>query len=55
MSTVARFLKDQAGVTSIEYVFLATLVGLAIIVGATALGTKLNTAIGSIADMVPEV
>lgn len=37
-----RFAKDESGVTAIEYGLIASLVGVAIIVGATALGTKLN-------------
>ena len=38
----ARFLADDAGVTSIEYALIAGLVGLAVIIGAGALGSKLN-------------
>ncbi len=37
-----RFAKDESGATAIEYGLIATLIGVAIIVGATALGTKLN-------------
>ena len=40
----ARFVKNEDGVTAIEYGLIASLVGVAIIVGATALGTNLNTA-----------
>jgi pilus assembly protein Flp/PilA len=40
----ARFAKDESGVTAIEYGLIASLVGVAIIVGAGLLGTKLNTA-----------
>jgi pilus assembly protein Flp/PilA len=45
----ARFAKDQSGVTAIEYGLIATLIGVAIIVGATALGGQLNTTFGNIA------
>jgi pilus assembly protein Flp/PilA len=38
----ARFLADDSGVTAIEYSLIAGLVGLAIIIGAGALGSKLN-------------
>jgi pilus assembly protein Flp/PilA len=38
-----RFVKDQSGATAIEYGLIASLIGVAIIVGATALGTSLNT------------
>jgi pilus assembly protein Flp/PilA len=37
-----RFAKDESGATAIEYGLIATLIGVAIIVGATAVGTKLN-------------
>ncbi|MCC6306843.1 MAG: Flp family type IVb pilin [Rhodobacteraceae bacterium] len=40
----ARFVKDESGATAIEYGLIASLVGVAIIVGAGALGTNLNTA-----------
>ena len=42
-SLLARFAKEESGVTAIEYSLIATLVGVAIIVGATALGGQLNT------------
>ena len=45
----ARFAKDESGVTAIEYGLIATLVGVAIIVGATARGTQLNATFDSIA------
>ena len=46
----ARFLKDESGATAIEYGLLAALVALAIIVGATTLGTQLNSEFDTIAD-----
>jgi pilus assembly protein Flp/PilA len=39
----ARFAKDESGTTAIEYGLLATLIGVAIIAGATFLGGKLNS------------
>lgn len=36
------FIKDETGATAIEYGLIASLVALAIVVGATALGGKLN-------------
>jgi pilus assembly protein Flp/PilA len=39
---MTRFAKDESGATAIEYGLIATLIGIAIIVGAGALGTKLN-------------
>jgi pilus assembly protein Flp/PilA len=49
---LVRFAKDQSGVTAIEYGLIATLVGVAIIVGAGALGTKLNTTFTAISGAV---
>lgn len=39
---VKKFWKEEEGVTAIEYGLLAALIAVAIIVGATALGTNLN-------------
>jgi pilus assembly protein Flp/PilA len=39
---VAKFLKDEAGATAIEYGLIAALIALAIVAGATALGTALD-------------
>lgn len=39
----ARFVKDESGATAIEYGLIAGLIAVAIIVGAGALGTALNT------------
>ncbi len=38
----ARFLKNESGATAIEYGLIATLIAVAIIFGATAVGTNLN-------------
>ena len=38
----ARFLKDESGATAIEYGLIAALIAVAIIAGASALGTELN-------------
>jgi len=42
LNLVNRFAKDESGATAIEYCLIATLIAVAIIVGATALGSKLN-------------
>ena len=39
---VSRFMKDESGATAIEYGLIATLIGVAIIGGATALGSALD-------------
>lgn len=46
----ARFAKDESGATAIEYGLIATLIGIAIILGATALGTQLNTVFQGISE-----
>jgi pilus assembly protein Flp/PilA len=51
---VARWfrIESELGVTAIEYGLLASLVALAIIVGATLLGTNLNALFTTIAGKV---
>jgi len=39
---VSRFLKDESGATAIEYGLIAALISVALITGATALGSRLN-------------
>lgn len=39
----ARFMKDESGATAIEYGLIAALISVALITGAQALGTALNT------------
>ena len=38
----SRFVKDESGVTAIEYGLIAALIGVAIIIGATTIGTQLD-------------
>ena len=38
----SRFLKDESGATAIEYGLIAALISVALVAGATTLGTKLN-------------
>jgi len=45
-----RFLQDESGATAIEYALIASLVSLAIIGGATAIGTSTTVTMTSIAD-----
>lgn len=52
MKNIVRFFKDEEGVTAIEYGLLASLIALAIIVGAGLLGTNLNTLFNYIAGKV---
>ncbi|MBW9063310.1 Flp family type IVb pilin [Rhizobium herbae] len=39
----ARFIKDESGATAIEYGLIAALISVALITGATTLGTTLDT------------
>ncbi|MFS8048243.1 Flp family type IVb pilin [Rhizobium sp. BR 314] len=39
----SRFLKDESGATAIEYGLIAALISVAIITGATTLGSTLNS------------
>jgi len=43
---------DDEGVTAIEYALLAVLIAVALIVGASALGTNINSRFNSIAEQV---
>ena len=47
---LSRFIKDESGATAIEYGLIAALIALAIITGATALGTNLNNKFQNVAD-----
>ncbi|RAZ75913.1 Flp family type IVb pilin [Mesorhizobium atlanticum] len=49
---VARFVKDNSGATAIEYGLIAALIALAIMVGASSLGSALNAKFDAIASAV---
>lgn len=42
INSAKAFIRDEDGVTAIEYGLIATLIALAIIVGVTAIGTNLE-------------
>ena len=46
----ARFKKDESGATAIEYGLIAALISVALIAGASTLGTSLNETFGSISE-----
>ena len=50
----ARFLKDESGATAIEYGLIAALIAVAIIAGASALGTQLNEQFTNISDEIED-
>ncbi|MGR6432417.1 Flp family type IVb pilin [Rhizobium sp. PAMB 3174] len=45
----ARFMKDESGATAIEYGLIAALISVAIITGATTLGSSLSNQFTNIA------
>ena len=47
-TTLKQFWTDESGATAIEYALLAALIGVAIIGGAKALGTAINTEFTSV-------
>ena len=51
---IKKFVNDDSGATAIEYGLIAALIALAIVVGATALGTQLNAQFDYIADTLEE-
>ncbi len=47
---VARFMNDESGATAIEYGLIASLIAVAIIVGAKALGSQINNTFNNVAN-----
>ena len=47
-----RFLREEDGVTAIEYGLLGVLISIAIIVGATSMGASLNTLFNTVSSEV---
>ncbi len=50
MEKLMRFLKDEDGVTAIEYGLIASLIAVVIIAATTAVGTNLNGVFQYVAD-----
>ena len=48
MSMISRFVKDESGATAIEYGLIAAGIAVAIIAAVQAVGTALNTKLGSV-------
>ena len=48
----ARFIKDESGATAIEYGLIAALIAVALIAGASTLGTNLNTTFNTIGTTI---
>ncbi len=53
MKKLIRFLKDEDGVTAIEYGLIAALIAVAIIVTVTAVGNKLKATFNKIDVAMP--
>jgi pilus assembly protein Flp/PilA len=49
---LVRFLREESGATAIEYGLIATLIAVALIVGATAVGTSLNQVFSTISTKI---
>lgn len=49
MSLLVKFIKSEDGATAIEYALIATLISVAIIGGATAVGTNVGTGLNDVA------
>jgi pilus assembly protein Flp/PilA len=52
MKSVVRFLRDEEGVTAVEYALVAGLISVAIIAGATALGGELSAYFQALATYI---
>ena len=52
MKNVLRFAKDESGATAIEYGLIAALIGVAIIGGARAVGTSLDSKFSGVSTEV---
>jgi len=53
LEKIAAFIKDEEAASAIEYGLLASLIALAIVAGATALGTAINAKFQNAAESMP--
>lgn len=53
METLMRFLKDEEGVTAIEYGLIAALIAVAIIAAVEGVGTKLTGTFTKVSTKLP--
>ena len=53
LSKIVAFLQDEEGAAAIEYGLLVALIALAIVVGATTLGTKIGAMFTTAAGLMP--
>jgi pilus assembly protein Flp/PilA len=52
INKIAQFLKDEEGLTTVEYAVAGTLIALAVVAAFTQLGDAVNDSITSIADVI---
>jgi pilus assembly protein Flp/PilA len=52
MTKFAHFLKDESGATAIEYGLIASLIAIAVIAGASALGNSLSSSFNYIKSQI---
>lgn len=50
LHSIKRFVREEDGVTMVEYGLIASLIAIVCIVAITAVGTNLNTVFGNIRD-----
>jgi pilus assembly protein Flp/PilA len=50
LKTLTKFVANEDGATAIEYGLIAALIAVVVITGLTAVGTNLNTMMGSVAS-----
>jgi pilus assembly protein Flp/PilA len=48
----SRFLKDESGATAIEYGLIAALISVALVAGASTLGTKIGTTFNNLGNQM---
>ena len=52
VNNVAKFLKDEEGLTTVEYAVAGTLIALAVVVAFATLGNAVNTSISKITSVI---
>jgi pilus assembly protein Flp/PilA len=52
IAKINRFIRDEDGITAIEYALLGSLIALAIITAVSGLATKISTAFDTIGDSI---
>jgi pilus assembly protein Flp/PilA len=53
MNTLQRFVNDESGASSIEYIMIAALVSIVFVVAAEAIGLKLNSTFTQVENAFP--